>query len=261
MLETQRDNSKKYYDKAIEDLESQKEAREKQYDILVDIYEQLGGEKKQASLNESLIEKLTANGDINKAVQNLTPSELKQAIENGVLTVDKDGNYSIDYEKILNKSSDDIEKIKNDTSKLTEILSGNIPETTENSNSSKTTKSTGENSKTTKLFDGYNNIKDILRDIFNGKISIQGFANTANTIMDNNIQRSIQKDISASSYFVNNNNNVSPTFNITNNFEGNPDDNAVNRFTNKLEQELSVYTQKLTSEFSKAITNQRYSRN
>ena len=261
-LEEQKNNSKEYYDKVIEDLENQKTAREKQYDILVDIYEQLGGERKQTSLNESLIEKLTANGDINKAVQNLTPSEIKQAIESGLLTVDSDGNYAIDYEKILNKSSDDIEKIKNDTSKLTEILSGNIPETTENSNSSETIKSTSEKNKTTKLFDGYNsNIKDILRDIFNGKISIQGFANIANTMMDNNIQRNIQKDISASSYFVNNNNNVSSTFNITNNFEGNPDDNAVNRFTNKLEQQLSVYTQKLTSEFTKAITNQRYSRN
>lgn len=80
LLETQKNNSKDYYDKVVADLEEQKSEREKQYDILVDIYEQLGGEKRQTSLNDSLVAKLTSNGDINKAVQGLTPTEMKQAI-------------------------------------------------------------------------------------------------------------------------------------------------------------------------------------
>lgn len=96
LLETQKNNSKDYYDKVVADLENQKEAREKQYDILVDIYEQLGGEKRQTSLNDSLVAKLTSNGDINKAVQGLTPTEMKQAITSGILTTDSNGNYAID---------------------------------------------------------------------------------------------------------------------------------------------------------------------
>ena len=86
-------------DKVVAYLEEQKSAREKQYDILVDIYEQLGGDKKQTSLNESLVAKLTSNGDINKAVQGLTPTEMKQAITSGILTTDSNGNYAIDYSR------------------------------------------------------------------------------------------------------------------------------------------------------------------
>ena len=140
LLETQKDNSKEYYDKAIEDLESQKEAREKQYDILVDIYEQLGGDKKQTSLNESLVEKLTSNGDINKAVQGLTPTEMKQAITSGILTTDSNGNYTIDY-SILDKNEQavkdntetlvqtksELEKLNNSISGSAETMPTNVP--------------------------------------------------------------------------------------------------------------------------------------
>lgn len=100
LLETQKEDSKNYYDAVITDLENQKTARKNQYDILVDIYEQLGGEKRQTSLNESLVEKLTSNGDINKVVEGLTPTELQQAFASGILTTDSNGNYAIDWNEL-----------------------------------------------------------------------------------------------------------------------------------------------------------------
>ena len=141
-LETQKNNSKDYYDKVVDDLEEQKTAREKQYDLLIDIYEQLGGEKKQTSLNDSLISKLTANGDINKAVQGLTPTEMQKAITSGILTTDSDGNYAIDYsilsenEKAVNDNTAELQKTKSELEKLNSSLSGD----TSNTNASTTSK-------------------------------------------------------------------------------------------------------------------------
>lgn len=135
LLEEQKNNSKDYYDKVVEDLESQKEAREKQYDILVDIYEQLGGEKRQTSLNDSLVAKLTSNGDINKAVQGLTPTEMKQAITSGILTTDSNGNYAIDYsildknEQVVKDNTDELEKAKSELEKLNNSISGDTTPT------------------------------------------------------------------------------------------------------------------------------------
>ena len=141
-LETQKNNSKDYYDKVVDDLEEQKTAREKQYDLLIDIYEQLGGEKKQTSLNDSLVSKLTANGDINKAVQGLTPTEMQKAITSGILTTDSEGNYAIDYsilgenEKAVNDNTAELQKTKAELEKLNSSISGD----TSNTNSSATSK-------------------------------------------------------------------------------------------------------------------------
>ena len=141
-LETQKNNSKDYYDKVVDDLEEQKTAREKQYDLLIDIYEQLGGEKKQTSLNDSLVSKLTANGDINKAVQGLTPTEMQKAITSGILTTDSEGNYAIDYsilgenEKAVNDNTAELQKTKAELEKLNSSLSGD----TSNTNPSATSK-------------------------------------------------------------------------------------------------------------------------
>lgn len=142
VLENQKNASKDYYDKVTSDLEEQKTAREKQYDLLIDIYEQLGGEKKQTSLNNNLVAKLTANGDINKAVQSLTPTELQQAIQSGVLTTDSDGNYAVDYsilgenEKAVNDNTAELKKAETELEKLTNSLSGD----TSNTNHSATSK-------------------------------------------------------------------------------------------------------------------------
>lgn len=130
LLENQKNDSKAYYDKVVEDLEAQKSDREKQYNILVDIYEQLGGEKRQTSLNDDLVAKLTAGGDINKAVEGLTPTELQQAFASGILTTDSNGNYAIDY-NILGKNQQavaentaEIEKAKSELERLNNQFSG-----------------------------------------------------------------------------------------------------------------------------------------
>lgn len=130
LLENQKNDSKAYYDKVVEDLEAQKSDREKQYDILVDIYEQLGGEKRQTDLNDGLVAKLTAGGDINKAVEGLTPTELQQAFASGILTTDSNGNYAIDY-NILGKNQQavaentaEIEKAKSELERLNNQFSG-----------------------------------------------------------------------------------------------------------------------------------------
>ena len=133
LLETQKEDSKNYYDAVITDLENQKTARKNQYDILVDIYEQLGGEKKQTSLNESLVEKLTSNGDINKVVEGLTPTELQQAITSGVLTTDSNGNYAIDYsilqnnEQAVKDNTSELEKLNNQLSGKSDTVNSNAP--------------------------------------------------------------------------------------------------------------------------------------
>ena len=135
-LETQKKNSKDYSDKVVDDLEEQKTAREKQYDLLIDIYEQLGGENKQTSLNDSLVSKLTANGDINKAVQGLTPTEMQKAITSGILTTDSEGNYAVDYsilgenEKAVNNNTAELQKTKSELEKLNSSLSGSPDNTT-----------------------------------------------------------------------------------------------------------------------------------
>ena len=141
-LEDQKKASKDYYDTVTDNLEEQKTAREKQYDLLIDIYEQLGGEKKQTSLNDSLVSKLTANGDINKAVQGLTPTEMQKAITSGILTTDSEGNYAIDYsilgenEKAVNDNTAELQKTKAELEKLNSSLSGD----TSNTNPSATSK-------------------------------------------------------------------------------------------------------------------------
>ena len=283
LLETQKDNSKEYYDKVVTDLEEQKSAREKQYDILVDIYEQLGGDKKQTSLNESLIAKLTTNGDINKAVQGLTPTEMKQAITSGLLTTDSNGNYAIDY-SILDSNS---EAVKDNTSALngvTDVLNQFVPKTEKATDSTitaggfnlvadeygnltkkpvtingKVVEGLGQNvkpvtksewekdNKTFKnvgKFAGYDTMKGLLNAIMTGEYTIS--TSTANSIMNSNINSRIGKDITKTPDYTNSNINNAPVINQTFNIDGDATDNTVNKLKNAARE---VATEEINSYF------------
>lgn len=283
LLETQKDNSKEYYDKVVTDLEEQKSAREKQYDILVDIYEQLGGDKKQTSLNESLVEKLTSNGDINKAVQGLTPTEMKQAITSGILTTDSNGNYTIDY-SILDSNS---EAVKDNTSALngvTDTLNQFVPKTEKATDSTitaggfnlvadeygnltkkpvtingKVVEGLGQNvkpvtksewekdNKTFKNVDkfaGYDTMKGLLDAIMIGEYTIP--TSTANSMMNSNINSRIGKDITKVPDYTNSNINNAPVINQTFNIDGDATDNTVNKLKNAARE---VATEEINSYF------------
>ena len=287
LLETQKDNSKEYYDKVVEDLESQKEAREKQYDILVDIYEQLGGDKKQTSLNDNLFEKLTANGDINKAVQGLTPTEMKQAIISGILTTDSNGNYAIDYsildknEQAVKDNTAELEKLNNQLSGKSDAVDSNTP-TYNNKNLDDEGYLIGTNGKRVlhdgkpihaknfsdeiakrknneKIgnavsgigkFAGYDTMKGFLNAIMTGKYTIP--TSTANSMMNSNINSRIGRDITKVPEYVNNvvNNNNAPVINQTFNVEGSMDEKTVNAVDDKINKHLLDYTDKLISQIS-----------
>ncbi|MDD7280305.1 MAG: phage tail tape measure protein [Oscillospiraceae bacterium] len=287
LLETQKDNSKEYYDKVVEDLESQKEAREKQYDILVDIYEQLGGDKKQTSLNESLVEKLTSNGDINKAVQGLTPTEMKQAITSGVLTTDSNGNYAIDYsildknEQAVTENTAELEKLNNQLSGKSDAVDSNTP-TYNNKNldaegyligtdgkrvlhdgkpihaknfsdeiaKRNTSKKMTDVVKGVGKFAGYDTMKGFLNAIMTGEYTIP--TSTANSMMNSNINSRIGRDITKVPEYVNNvvNNNNAPVINQTFNVEGSMDEKTVNAVDDKINKHLIDYTDKLISQIS-----------
>lgn len=294
LLETQKEDSKAYYDKVVEDLEEQKTAREKQYDILVDIYEQLGGEKRQTSLNDSLVEKLTSNGDINKAVQGLTPTEMKQAITSGILTTDSNGNYTIDY-SILNKNE---EAVKDNTAELEkakselERLNANIGSTQSNTASKTDLNSPHLNSdgylvgadgkqilndgkpihasknpalkqsemKTADLksgkFAGYDTMKGFLNAIMTGEYTIP--TSTANSMMNSNINSRIGRDITKVPEYVNNvvNNNNAPVINQTITIEGSADKKTIAEFKTVMDDKFVEYTQYMTQSMDTAFMRQ-----
>ena len=298
LLETQKDNSKNYYDKVVEDLESQKEAREKQYDILVDIYEQLGGEKRQTSLNDSLVAKLTSNGDINKAVQGLTPTEMKQAITSGILTTDSNGNYAIDYSILDNNS----EAVKDNTDALngvTDALNQFVPKTEKTTDGTITAggfnlvadeygnltkkpvtingkvveglgqkvkpvaKSKWEKDnkafKNVGKFAGFDTMQSFLKAVMDGGYTIP--SSFANQVMNNNVQSSIGKAL------TNNNDTITtvagnntPAFNCTVNIEGSADEKTVEKFKNVCENEINNYFQYLNNTMQSTLVKSRYSK-
>ena len=283
LLETQKDNSKEYYDKAVEDLESQKEAREKQYDILVDIYEQLGGDKKQTSLNESLVEKLTSNGDINKAVQGLTPTEMKQAITSGILTADSNGNYAIDY-SILNKNEEavkdntaELEKLNNQLSGKSDTVDKNTP-TYNNKNldaegyligtdgkrvlndgkpihaknfsdeiaKHNTSKKMTDVVKGIGKFAGYDTMQDLINAMITGEYTIpkSQLSNFMGTTISPKISQNMPR---MGEYMTNAVNNTAPPINFTVNVDGSADEKTIQAMETKIGNMLISYTDKLTS--------------
>ena len=283
LLETQKDNSKEYYDKVAEDLESQKEAREKQYDILVDIYEQLGGDKKQTSLNESLIAKLTSNGDINKAVQGLTPTEMKQAITSGILTTDSNGDYAIDY-SILNKNEEavkdntaELEKLNNQLSGKSDTVDKNTP-TYNNKNldaegyligtdgkrvlndgkpihaknfsdeiaKHNTSKKMTDVVKGIGKFAGYDTMQDLINAMITGEYTIpkSQLSNFMGTTISPKISQNMPR---MGEYMTNAVNNTAPPINFTVNVDGSADEKTIQAMETKIGNMLISYTDKLTS--------------
>lgn len=283
LLETQKDNSKEYYDKVVEDLESQKEAREKQYDILVDIYEQLGGDKKQTSLNESLVEKLTSNGDINKAVQGLTPTEMKQAITSGILTTDSNGNYAIDYsiiqknEQAVNDNTAELEKLNNQLSGKSDTVDSNTP-TYNNKNldaegyligtdgkrvlhdgkpihaknfsdeiaKRNTSKKMTDVVKGIGKFAGYDTMQDLINAMITGEYTIP--KSQLSNFMGATISPKISQNIPRmGEYMTNAVNNTAPPINFTVNVDGSADEKTIQAMETKIGNMLINYTDKLTS--------------
>lgn len=283
LLETQKDNSKEYYDKVVEDLESQKEAREKQYDILVDIYEQLGGDKKQTSLNEGLVDKLTSNGDINKAVQGLTPTEMKQAITSGILTTDSNGNYAIDY-SILNKNEEavkdntaELEKLNNQLSGKSDTVDKNTP-TYNNKNldaegyligtdgkrvlhdgkpihaknfsdeiaKRNTSKKMTDVVKGIGKFAGYDTMQDLINAMITGEYTIpkSQLSNFMGTTISPKISQNMPR---MGEYMTNAVNNTAPPINFTVNVDGSADEKTIQAMETKIGNMLISYTDKLTS--------------
>lgn len=283
LLETQKDNSKEYYDKVVDDLESQKEAREKQYDILVDIYEQLGGEKKQTSLNESLVTKLTANGDINKAVQGLTPTEMKQAITSGILTTDSNGNYAIDYsildknEQAVNDNTAELEKLNNQLSGKSDTVDSNTP-TYNNKNldaegyligtdgkrvlhdgkpihaknfsdeiaKRNTSKKMTDVVKGIGKFAGYDTMQDLINAMITGEYTIP--KSQLSNFMGATISPKISQNMPRmGEYMTNAVNNTAPPINFTVNVDGSADEKTIQAMETKIGNMLINYTDKLTS--------------
>ena len=287
LLENQKNDSKAYYDKVVEDLEEQKSDREKQYNILVDIYEQLGGEKRQTSLNDGLMAKLTAGGDINKAVEGLTPTELQQAFASGILTTNSNGNYSIDYnilgknQQAVTENTAEIEKAKSELASL----NANIGSTQSNTASKTDLNSPHLNSdgylvsadgkqilndgkpihaaknpalkqsemKTADLksgkFAGYDTMKGFLNAIMTGEYTIP--TSTANSMMNSNINSRIGRDITKVPEYVNNNitNNNAPVINQTFNVEGSMDEKTVNAVDERINRYLVEYTRYFGQEY------------
>ena len=283
LLETQKDNSKEYYDKAVEDLESQKEAREKQYDILVDIYEQLGGDKKQTSLNESLVEKLTSNGDINKTVQGLTPTEMKQAITSGILTTDSNGNYTIDYsilqnnEQAVKDNTAELEKLNNQLSGKSDAVNSNTP-TYNNKNldtegyligadgkrvlndgkpihaknfsdeiaKRNTSKKMTDVVKGIGKFAGYDTMQDLINAMITGEYTVP--KSQLSNFMGATISPKISQNMPRmGEYLTNAVNNTAPPINFTVNVDGSADEKTIQAMETKIGNMLISYTDKLTS--------------
>ena len=286
LLEEQKNSSKDYYDKVVEDLESQKEAREKQYDILADIYEQLGGEMKQTSLNDSLVAKLTSNDDINKAVQGLTPTEMKQAITSGILTTDSNGNYAIDY-SILDKNEQAVKDNTAELEKLNNQLSGKSDTVDKNSltynnknldaegylidangkrvlndgkpihakNFSAEIEKRKNNEKIGNAvsgigkFAGYDTMKELLNAMMTGNFTVP--TSTANSLFNQSIQNRVGSGFKDNQQLVNNAVTTNPpAINFTVNVEGSADEKPIQAMKTEVGNALLSYTDKLISSVS-----------
>ena len=138
LLEETKDNAKEYYSDITDNLKKQKETGEKTYDALIDILENVGDNTKQKTSNSELYKKLTESGDIKKAVENLSATEFREAIESGILKVDDKGDYWVDYSAIENnnevvESNSDITKDNTEAiNNFNETISQFMPDNSEN---------------------------------------------------------------------------------------------------------------------------------
>ena len=280
-LENQKNDSKAYYDKVVEDLEAQKSDREKQYNILVDIYEQLGGEKRQTSLNDDLVAKLTAGGDINKAVEGLTPTELQQAFASGILTTDSNGNYAIDY-NILGKNQQavaentaEIEKAKSELERLNNQFSGK--------NQSNTPDKTNKNLDA----EGYlidDNGKRILNDgkpihakrnpniVPLSEVDVSQIKDKQTLELFNILKAPVATPIpmninnttplrTDTGEIMNISTNNAPTVNFTVNVEGSADEKTVQAMQTEINKALLEYTDYMNISMQQAFLRQKYKSN
>lgn len=279
LLENQKNDSKAYYDKVVEDLEAQKSDREKQYNILVDIYEQLGGEKRQTSLNDGLVAKLTAGGDINKAVEGLTPTELQQAFASGILTTDSNGNYAIDYnilgknQQAVTENTAEIEKAKSEL----ERLNANIGSTQNNTASKTDLNSPHLNSENYLVgADG----KQILNDgkpirakrnpniVPLSEVDVSQIKDKQTLELFNVLKAPVATPIpmninkttplrTDTGEIMNISTNNSPTVNFTVNVEGSADEKTIERMKTEISNTLVDYTNYMASSMSTAMFRQK----
>lgn len=206
-------------------LETQKENGEKQYDILSNIYEKLNGEKSQTENNTNLISKLTDNGDIQRAVQSLTPTEIKEAFENAILTVDKNGKYALNQD-ILNA------KTQQNNTNLTDF------------NSKIDNNSEGK-------YSGYRTFNELVDAIIGGTFNI--LPNSANEIMNNNIRNNVSSGGLSDEKSASNNIANAPVFNLTMNVSGSVDDSFVPTVRTEVNNMLLEYTQYFGQQYSQEI--------
>ena len=290
ILETQKDNASEYYDKVVDGLEQQKTDREKMYDTLVNIYDEISGEKKQTTSNTDLVKKLTDGGDISKAVQGLTPTELTNAVKSGILTTDSNGNYTIDY-SVLDNNTSSIAENTTALNNINDTLGKFMPET-ETANDKLTAGGfnlvADENGKLTKKavtidgkavdglgqkvdavtktewdskknFGGYGSINNLVKAIQSGEFKYSSAV--ASQMFNNNVQSRIGQGLTKmpDTSFVN---NVAPVVNQTFNIDGDATENTVNRMKTAARdiatEEINSYFQYLNNTMQSTFVKSRY---
>ena len=290
ILETQKDNASEYYDKVVEDLEQQKSDREKMYDTLVNIYDEISGDKSQTTSNTDLVKKLTDGGDISKAIQTLSPTELQQAFKSGILTTDSNGNYTIDY-SVLDNNTSSVTENTTALNNINDTLNKLIPET-ETVNDKLTAGGfnlvADENGKLTKKavtidgkvvdglgqkvdavtktewdskknFGGYGSFNNLVKAIQDG--TFKPALNLASEMFNNNVQNRIGQNLTKipDTSFVN---NVAPVVNQTFNIDGDATENTVNRMKTAARdiatEEINSYFQYLNNTMQSTFVKSRY---
>lgn len=288
LLETQKDNASEYYDNVVKDLEQQKTDREKTYDTLVNIYDEISGEKKQTTSNTDLVKKLTDSGDISKAVQGLTPTELTNAVKSGILTTDSNGNYTVDY-SVLDNNTSSVAENTTALNNINDTLNKFVPET-ETANDKLTAGGfnlvADENGKLTKRptyvngkavegqkvdavtktewdskknFGGYGSINNLVKAIQSGEFKYSSAV--ASQMFNNNVQSRIGQGLTKmpDTSFVN---NVAPVVNQTFNIDGDATENTVNRMKTAARdiatEEINSYFQYLNNTMQSTFVKSRY---
>lgn len=285
LLETQKDNASEYYDNVVKDLEQQKTDREKTYDTLIDIYDEISGEKKQTTSNTDLVKKLTDGGDISKAVQGLSPTELQQAFKSGILTTDSNGNYTVDY-SVLDNNTSSVAENTTALNNINDTLNKFVPKTEtandkstaggfnlvadENGNLTKrpvyvngkavegqkvdaVTKTEWDSKKN---FGGYGSINNLVKAIQSGEFKYSSAV--ASQMFNNNVQSRIGQGLAKMPEYVNNvfNNDLKPEFNCVFNIEGSMDKKTMNEVEHRLDSKFIEYTQKLTNAVTTSYNKQ-----
>lgn len=205
-------------------LETQKENGENQYDVLLKIYEKLTEGNSQTENNQGLVDRLVNSGDINKAISNLSISELKQALDSGLLSVDNKGNYVLD-QNLLNTA-------QNDTKKDTNTQTYTIGQ-----------------------YSGYNTFNELVNAIVNGVYSLNDKVQniTADNLMNSNIQNGVNGSTKDISSLTTNTLNNAPVFNLTMNVTGSVDDTFVPTVRTEVNNMLLEYTQYFGQQYSQEI--------